>query len=47
MTFLETEMKELGRNTWINTHDTRSMTHTLKQVPDIVADERSLYGKRV
>ena len=47
MTFLDTEMKELGRSTLHNTHNARSLIRTLKYVPDIVADGRSLYGERV
>ena len=38
MTFLETEVKELGRSTYSNTHNTRSLIGTLSYVPDIVAD---------
>ena len=44
MTFLDTEMKELGRSTQYNTHNTKVFICTLKYVPDIVADGRSLYG---
>ena len=47
MTFLDSEMKELGRNTHHNTHNTRSLIRTLKYGPGIVADGRSLYGERV
>ena len=38
-------MKELGRSTENNTHNT--LFRTLKYVPDIVADGRSPYGERV
>ena len=44
MTFLDTEIKELGRSTQYNTHNTKVFICTLKYVPDIVADGRSLYG---
>ena len=47
MTFLETEMKELGRGTQHNTHNTRSLIRTLKYVPDIVADGRRLYSEKI
>ena len=47
MRFLGTEMKALGRSTQHNTHSIRSFIHTLKYIPDIVADGRSLYGERV
>ena len=40
-------MKELGRNTQHNAHNTRLLIHTLKYVPDIVADGKSLYGEKV
>ena len=47
MTVLEMEMKELGRSTLYNTHNTRSLIHTLRYVTDIFADGRSLYGERL
>ena len=47
MKFVDSEMKELGRSTQYNTHNTRPLIRTLKYVPDIVADRRSLYGERV
>ena len=34
------------RSTQHNTRNTRSLIRTLKYVPDIVADGRSLYGER-
>ena len=47
MTLLDTEMKELNRSTQHNTQNTWLLIHTLKYVPDIVADRRSIYGERV
>ena len=47
MTFLEMEMKELGRNTWKNTHNTRSLIRTPKVCLTHLANRRSLYGERV
>ena len=40
-------MKEPGRSTLNNTDNTRSLIRTLRYVPDIVADERSLFGERI
>ena len=42
MTFLEMEMKELGISDYNNTHNKRSLIRTLKYVPDIVADGKSI-----
>ena len=47
MTFLDTEMKELGRSTQHDTQNTRSLIRTLKYDPDIVADGRNFCGERV
>ena len=47
MTVLETEIKELGRGTYSNTSNTRSLIRTPSYVPDITADRRSLYGEKV
>ena len=47
MTFLDTEMKELGRSIQHNTYDARSLIRTPKYVQDVVADGKSLYGERV
>ena len=47
MTVLETEIKELGRGTYSNTSNTRSLIRTPRYVPDITADRRSLYGEKV
>ena len=40
-------MKELGRGTQHNTHNTRLLIRTLKYVPDIVADGRRLYSEKI
>ena len=47
MTFLDTEMKELGRSTQQNIYHTILLISTLKYVKDIVTDRKSLYGERV
>ena len=44
MTFLDTEMKELGRNTQINIHNTRSLIHAPQVRLGHLTDGRSLYG---
>ena len=46
MTYLEPEIKELGRSADNNTLNTRSLIRTLKYVPDINADG-SFHGERV
>ena len=48
MIFSDTEMKELGRSTSDNTHNTTSLIRTLHQVCiRHLADRRSLHGGRV
>ena len=48
MTFSDTEMKELGRGTQINIHNTRSFIRAFKYVPQgHLADERNLHGGRI
>ena len=46
MTYLEPEIKELGRSADNNTLNTRSLIRTLKYVPDINADG-SFHGEGV
>ena len=41
MTFSDTEMKELGRGTQINIHNTRSFIRALKYVQDISQTEET------
>ena len=48
ITFLDTELKKVDRNTQHNTHNTKSLLiRTLKYVQDIVAHGSSLCGERV
>ena len=47
MTFLEMEMKELGRSTWDDTHNTRSLIRTRQLCLRHLEDGRSLYGEGV
>ena len=39
MTFSDTEMKDLGRGTWNNTHNITLLIRTLKYVSDILQTE--------
>ena len=45
MTFFDMEIKEFGRSTQLNTHNTRSLIRILKYDQDIVADGRNFYGE--
>ena len=47
MTFLDTEMKELGRGTHQNIHNTRSLIRALQARHIHLADGRSLHGGRI
>ena len=47
MTFLDTEMKELGRNTQQNIHNTRSLLRAPQVCLRHLADGRSLQGGKI
>ena len=47
MTFSDTEMKELGRGTAYNTHNTTSLIRTPQVCIRRLADGRSLHDGRV
>ena len=47
MTFLDTEMKELGRNAQQNIHNTRSLIHAPQVCLRHLADGRNLQGGKI
>ena len=47
MTFLDTKMKELGRNNRTDTHNITSLILTPQVCPIHLADGESLHGGRV